>query len=736
MDEQAIQSMLTAAISAALAKQAEQQTKQLAEFQVAIEDRFTQLSIANNGIKNEVDSQSDAGSKSSHSSDVAFLKQLNKPQYKNADAVTKYEQDRLYKIQESLKANIPKLAYNKPDVSSKPTQDEDALPLTHNYLQWQKALFKYYTSLSPVLAETTENFLNRLNVDDFIHGKKSIDFPEIENEDYPDLVKFQAMTAISTTVSEDFIHLVDEDSLVDIFPSLVNLHCTCRPNSADGRSDEMASFWELRMQAGESAVKFGKRLLSAMKAFNSISPTDKISETMLASVLKNGVKKGAHGEQYSQALMTMKFKIENPSFNSMLLWLDQNVDKTKPVNSPPTQQASAVRTRGGGRGAGRGKGRGRGGKSGKGGKSGPGPNRDPDNNDTVNWNQTYYKVQDEDGNDTITKEVADVRSKRPCFTKFEDGKCDDRYCPYNHDFNLADRRNINPSNPPRRIQEEKVSAAEQQQTAQQQPSSNPSASNAQKRVKFTADARSSEDDQDDDGFNYAYDLGFSHSVSAVSVHPSLSLRDCLLSLMLIFSGVLLLVPNALDVAHVFLSQTVAVLLDVVRPGRLAFILGSYSLLLVALAVCLPIFLRTTVMIAKHAASAVYWARGYAPTYQTILDGGCTFTMSGDRSIFVTSSLVPIHETVGLAESGHAVDATHFGKACVGGEFLDALYVPKFKQTMVSMGQLEKMGLRYTVVGNIRNFLTPNNSIFLSFTLAANNLYVLASSNHSSSSASY
>ena len=63
-------------------------------------------------------------------------------------------------------------------------------------------------------------------------------------------------------------------------------------------------------------------------------------------------------------------------------------------------------------------------------------------------------------------------------------------------------------------------------------------------------------------------------------------------------------------------------------------------------------------------------------------------------------------------------------------------VPKFKQTMVSMGQLEKMGLRYTVVGNIRNFLTPNNSIFLSFTLAANNLYVLASSNHSSSSASY
>ena len=341
-----MQSLIATSIAAALSKQAAQQTKQLAEFQIAIEDKITQLSTAVKDEKDDGDAQSNAGSNSTNSSEVAFLKQFIKPQYKNADAVTKYEQDRLYKIQESLKANIPKLAYNKPDVSSNPTQDADAVPLTHNYLQWQKALFKYYTSLSPVLAETTENFLNQLNVDDFIHGKKSANLPPLTDEDYPDLVKFQAMTAISTTVSEDFVHLIDEDSLVDIFPSLVNLHCTCRPNSADGRSDEMASFWELRMQTGETAVKFGKRLMNAMKAFNSISPVDKISETMLASVLKNGVKKGAHSEQYSQALMTMKFKIQNPSFNSMLLWLDQNVDKTK---SAPTQQASAVRTRGGGR---------------------------------------------------------------------------------------------------------------------------------------------------------------------------------------------------------------------------------------------------------------------------------------------------------------------------------------------------------------------------------------------------
>jgi len=123
------------------------------------------------------------------------------------------------------------------------------------------------------------------------------------------------------------------------------------------------------------------------------------------------------------------------------------------------------------------------------------------------------------------------------------------------------------------------------------------------------------------------------------------------------------------------------------------------------------------------------------TYQVILDGGCTFTMSGDKGLFVPSSLSPINERVGLAESGHAVEATHYGKISVGGQLIDALYVPDFRQTMISMGQLEKMGLRYTVIGKIRNFLTPNNSVFLSFTLAANNLYILSSSVCSNSASS-
>ena len=120
-------------------------------------------------------------------------------------------------------------------------------------------------------------------------------------------------------------------------------------------------------------------------------------------------------------------------------------------------------------------------------------------------------------------------------------------------------------------------------------------------------------------------------------------------------------------------------------------------------------------------------------YQIILDCGCTFNMSGDRSIFIESSLVPIYEEVGLAESGKMSVATHKGKMVVDGKVLDGLFVPDFKQTMISMGQLERMGLVYCrTAQNVRSFLTEKGDIFLSFCAAPNNLYPLLPRNQSAS----
>ena len=286
-------------------------------------------------------------------------------------------------------------------------------PPTHNYLKWLKALLKYYKSLSPALADSTEQFLNQLNIDDFIHGRHQIHYPQLDDDDYPDLIKVSAMTAITASVSSDFSHLIDEDTMVDIFPSLVNLHCTCRPNSDDDRANQLISFWDLRQNSTETVSFFGNKLRAASKAFNDASSSgDKISDSQLAAALKNGIKKGAQSERFAHALMTMKYKISNPPFDSMLLWLDQNCDRTKSVDTVSQgQQASAARTRGGARG---GKGdKGRGGSTRGGGKGGKSRAVRAEDNGTAVWNQTYYKVEDADGSTPSQKKWQTIAQNAP-----------------------------------------------------------------------------------------------------------------------------------------------------------------------------------------------------------------------------------------------------------------------------------------------------------------------------------
>jgi hypothetical protein len=649
-----------------------------------------------------------------------------KPTITNQDVVKKMELDKLHKLQSAYLSQIPKLVFTTPTDGSEPS---------HNYFQWLKRLLKYYTSLSPVLAEVTETFLQNIDIDDFIDRGKC-DYPIMDDDDYPDLSKMAAMSAITTSVSEEFEYLLNDATMTDIFPSLVNIHCTCRPNSIEERTDQLISFWDMKMgDESDSRTALGKfsfSLRSAFVQYNSTTPDDPIPPSQLLAALKNGIIKSVQADRFAEALKVMKYRNNKMNFQSTVIWLQNNVDKTKPLRLNP-QQASAARTRGGGGGrGGRGAGRG-GGKGGKGkGNDGKGSRTNrPDGNVTSGWNQDYYKVAEDGGNETTTKEIQDIRSKRPCFTKFEDGKCANPDCPYNHDFNLLDRSKSESV----RATEDKSSAAlsasrAEIQQSQQSPQATSAGSSTHEEL-YTGD-------DGDDGFDYAYDLGFRHSVSSAFAESIWSTRDYLVSFLLLVCSIALFAPGLFDFAHASLSSAITVLMGVVRPGRLAFALcniDSYSFLLVALAVCLLSFSRTGAKVMKHAVSSAYWLRGYKAVYQVILDCGCTFTMSGDKSLFVPSSLSPINESVGLAESGHAVKATHFGKICIGGKLIDALYVPDFRQTMVSMGQLEKMGLRYSALDNTRNFLTPNGSVFLSFTLATNNLYFLVPPSHTNSASS-
>ena len=736
--------IFTAQLSEQAAKVSEL-TEQLTEQQVAIDMAKHATPLAPQVKKEPKDhsiakmrlgfggSQASANSNVSQgSADVQFLRTMINPNYGDAATLskTKQEQYMLAKIQSEYKAKIPVLTYTAPT---------DQVSAVSNYHEWRQCLLQYYTVLSPVLAETTKFFLDGIDIDKFLDGNSTnVIYPVIDDVDYPDLIKLMAKSAITSTIPTALKYLVEQETMTDIFPSLKNLHCVLQPNSVEQRTSQLIKFWDSKMLSADTISIFGGRLQQIFDQHNASTTTEKIPQSQLLAAFKNGVATGAHSLRYKEALKVMKYRSQQLDFQNSVIWLEANVDATQALTpTPADQQASAARTNiqqgpGGERGYQRGRGdKGKGGKGGKGRKGGknanPAPN--PSIAGSPTYNQTYYKVEDADGNEVITKEVSDRRGAQPCFTKFQEGKCDREDCPYSHDFNLESR----PERARRgRPEKEVVSNVKCDYD------------NASDLLEAKASSLNGTAEDDDD-FDYAYDLGFTHSVACAKFSAqiegkptaSISHDACIVFLTLLTTGIIYLVfplfaPFFSGGFDTCVKTTTAFLGS---PQSLLFLLLTAASFLTVFLNTATVFYNTTTVLCAQFSSAVRWMGSFNAAYQVILDGGCTFTMSGDKGLFVPSSLSPINESVGLAESGHEVKATHYGKISVGGQLIDSLYVPDFRQTMISMGQLEKMGLRYTAIGNIRNFLTPNNSVFLSFTLATNNLYVLSSSVCSNSASS-
>ena len=297
------------------------------------------------------------------------------------------------------------------------------------------------------------------------------------------------------------------------------------------------------------------------------------------------------------------------------------------------------------------------------------------------------------------------------------GKCSNLECPYNHDFNIVDPRPI------RRAESKDTSSSAAVDTATTTHTTHKSGN-----VRFHAPSpdhinKHSSSDEDEDGYDFYNDLGFRNKTSSVS---TCSIQGKLSS------------AAHMDWNFMHLFLLVQVLLSAVVSK---FISGTkYLLLFFALLLLVPKMLleRVLRMFTNQRFSCSAVAPFLRALYQVILDCGCTTTMSGDEGLFLPGSLVKIDESVGMAESGLSAKATHYGKLCINGHLIDALFVPQFKQTMISLGQLERLGLKYKEVNNFRDLVTPSGSIFLSFTLTNNNLYELNDRNlartNSSSSA--
>jgi hypothetical protein len=593
---------------------------------------------------------------------------------------------------------------------------------THNYVKWLQNLLKFFATLSPQLANATKEFLASLDVDNYLTNSGKIQYPTLDEEDYPNLMKITAMDAISQTVSEDFIHLVDSETLTDIFPSLVNIHFCCAPNSSEDRTDALGRFWSLTMtKADRTIFRFSARLKKTSITINEQFGSTVVTQEMLVSALKIGVLKGEVSKGYTEALKSLRFNIASKNkydFHMIVNLLHNLRDKTYDVVKHPqviendttqTQDhsASMAKTRGGlTRGGG---GKGRGGKgAGRGGKGGKGRNRE----------RNYYFNTSPTGEDVVTKEVTPKTGvNSPCFKQIKYGECNNNDCPFNHDFEVVDRR---------RKQKQRSTESKYDQDSSSSSSSSANTSpntsvpqktgNVSSKISSSVCDQPTSSDDDEDGYDFYNDRGFYFKSSACSTQAQTeSSSSSLMDWWFLYPFLL---------AQIFLSKVVS---------SVKFLLPYLVLFLMV-----PKILLQQVMFRNRDYSCSAVAPFLCALYQIILDCGCTTTMSGDEGLFLPGSLVKIDESVSMAESGLSAKATHYGKICLNGHLIDALFVPQFKQTMISLGQLERLGLKYKEVNNFRDLITPSGSIFLSFTLTNNNLYELNNRNlartNSSSSA--
>ena len=714
----------------------------------------------------------------SNEEDIRIINQLSKPTFRNEDAKMKQQLDELKRIQEKYFKRIPKLAYTSSDSS------EDTPP-THNYGVWIDALMKYYFVLSPSMASTIKKFLQTVDVDNLLIDGSQLNIPNVTEDSL--FIRFATMSAITDTVSTDFVELVQEDDntnvFENVFASLVNILVFCAPNSQEDRVENMSEFFTQTQgsyQNDESITKFAKRVVDLSRKINDQYSTPQISQEQVYSTIINGIRKGSQKEAYASALDTLKFNVKSSravNIQSTVLWLHRKCDK----NKLRTAQSASLANHRGGRG-GRGRGRGRGGKGGRNSSESkndnesknqqPIPIAEGSGTGSITWKDNYYAVQDTDGTDKVAKEIQEKKSKQPCFKLITDKVCSNYNkgtCPYNHEFNIIDTRKNSSSN-------SQQSNSEQKKLPPSAPTLDASAAST---LNFNSNNTQQHSDSSDDGsdssaFDYSYSLGFSHKASAATVSNTYSrsyvcngllsvlstltstdlLYDCL-QLMFTVWFVLFSLPHIFFSSISFCSSLFAVCGKVMESSlifsevilsevilsqpieiadfstHLHFLSDlNFSLLFFILFGVIVAYIRITGKSFKHFVFGVYAKQAL---YKIILDCGCTFTMSGDFGLFIKSSLTPVHEEVGLAESGKASVATHKGKIVIDGRVIDSLYVPDFKQTMVSMGQLERMGLSYTKTAhNVRSFLTDKGDTFLSFFVAPNNLYPLLPRDHSTS----
>ena len=654
---------------------------------------------------------------------------LTHPQFHNKDTTAKTDLDRMFKIRQYQLNKIPLL-----DDSNNPTTQGST-----NFAVWKKEVVKYFGLYDKQFQNWIVKAAASINIDEAAQNKNYL-FPVLPSSikkqlSMMDLIEMTS--AITNRISSTYEFLVSNIDNNDVAKAFFTVYVFMEPNSMDTRTQSLKDLFTLELPSdlGYSIPKFAHQIRQMANKINDHHGHQMINEIAVISTLRNAIRASARAEAYSSALSSIK---DTTSLSQFLTHLSNNVEAHKLPKIPTDGAANMARTRGGGGG---GKGRGRGGKGG-----GKGGNRNRNNRTTY-----LTGTNPQNGTQVVGKVIQPKQIKDPCFKMFTQGKCNRKDCPYNHKFNVIST-DEDPEERKHNVREEEEEKNISANNAHAQyPTNQPTNQQAPA-------PEADEDDFEDlnpeysinDNFhsNYA-DIGYEHSCSMATTHKVGHFDYNILYILLSF----FLFPFSLmhtsfrrhsdhNILHILLSffllpfsllhTSVCMLSSLIMTTTSYIIRLPYN---IAYYLLTYLCLLTHYITHKHLANAALHTPSFSHIFPIVMDSGCTIAMSGDLSLFDRKTMKAHRAKINLADTKSAIYSTHVGKINMKGQIIDALYVPKMSQTLLSLGWFLKQGFKVSSdeQGNL-DLTLPDSKPYLSFILAHNNLFYIREStthNHSS-----
>ena len=627
------------------------------------------------------------------------IKEIVRPKYKDDDSQRKMDQTRIAQLRSEKRKLIPTL--------------KDTADTKSTYLHWKEAVLNYFLFVSPSFHKWITTTVSRIDVESITSNpidEEEYKFPTIPssiNLSMLDLVELAEI--VTSTISADYKYLLDGVAPNDPVTAFGKIYIYFQPNTEDTRSTNLAEFFQTKLQDNHSIPQFASFVRRKAQEINLSQGSTVITEPMMIALVRNAIQNSPRKAAYAQALLASQHK----KLNSFVTFLATRVNAEL---LPNTSSASANLARMRGGKAERSRRRNK-----DGDRRRKSRNRSQDEDDNLR-NGTYVKYNDQEGNTQVAKRFnPSKKTNRPCWNVLDYGKCTISGCPFKHNFEIIDKSDSSSSTSTSLVLPHPTSSSSTDDAGvnAQANMSNASQFRSRSEGQLEGDGNSSSNDDEFYNSEFLNQKPF-HSASAAIVQKGKSndnLSTVVASTLFLLSPVLFSLSLIYTIIYMTVKTISTTYSKIYRTTKI-FIYLIYSMLL-------------TAMHTVHSACAVSHNSIHHTNntlkHPVILDSGCTIHMSGDRDLFIDSTLREHKVPISLADSSKAIYSTHVGKICLNNHVINCLYVPGMSQTLLSLGQFLRQGCfaKTDSSGNMSIYKNHNNTTnYLSFYMNEDNLFHL------------